>query len=929
MKIGTSDSRWNLWWLIIMITMWPLISMAMDAGEYLDDAQEYFDQGEYRTAVIQLKNALQAEPDNKEARLLLGKTYLKLEDGPSALKELSRARDLGVPRELVLVPLGQACLMSGETDKLLQTITPEADDPLQIKIDILLLHGQAYLGRQQFDMADEKFSKVLELQPAAAEALAGKARIAFHNRDMAGAAELADKALAEDDQMVDAWVVKGQLLRDAGNQQEALSAFQKALDIAPSNVPARLGKSMSLIALGEDGKAGAEMDQLLQRNPNLFMAHYVKALALYQQHQLIPAQESVQRALNLAPGHIASHLLSGTIDYQQGHLNQAEEHLRRVLNQRPDDKQAAKLLAATLLKLKEPGEALDVLTPGISSAMDDLQYLSLLGGAYLGMGDAVKGLEYMEKAIALAPELASIRTQLALGLLALGEDEKAIGELQTAVDLNQGLPQADALLVMTYLRNKDFDNALIAAEAYSMKMPDSPVPLNMKGAAYFGKGDYKAASNSYEAAVGIQPDFLPAYINLAQLDLLANDPNAAKIRYQKVLSYDEGNLKALLALAALANYDGQTGETEKWLKQACDHHPEATQPALMLAEYYLRQGETQKAEDWARKTSIAHPQDQQALKTLAHSQLQAGEDKEALKTLRSLVDVAPKSPEAYYLLSLVQLKLKKSEEARESLREALNLQADYPAAQLALGRFYISGKKFDDAFDIANDLKQAHPDAVFGYELEGDIFYARQQFKEASGVYTLAYGKANSGPIAQKLFQTHLRAGEQDAAYDALRQWLARQPQDIQTRSLLATALQSAGQQQQAIDEYLKILEDDGENLTALNNIAWLYQETGKIAEARRYAEHAHELAPDKPEITDTLGWILVQNGDTNRGLVLLQEARVKAPHIPEIHFHMAVALAKAGRVDESRKELDRLLKTGKDFQGVDEARKLREQLGG
>ena len=55
----------------------------------------------------------------------------------------------------------------------------------------------------------------------------------------------------------------------------------------------------------------------------------------------------------------------------------------------------------------------------------------------------------------------------------------------------------------------------------------------------------------------------------------------------------------------------------------------------------------------------------------------------------------------------------------------------------------------------------------------------------------------------------------------------------------------------------------------------------------------------------------------------------MKAPHIPEIRYHMAVALAKAGRRDESRKVLDRLLKTGKDFQGVDEARKLREQLRG
>jgi len=112
-----------------------------------------------------------------------------------------------------------------------------------------------------------------------------------------------------------------------------------------------------------------------------------------------------------------------------------------------------------------------------------------------------------------------------------------------------------------------------------------------------------------------------------------------------------------------------------------------------------------------------------------------------------------------------------------------------------------------------------------------------------------------------------------------------------------------------------------------LNNIAWLYQEEGN-SDGVKYAERAHELAPNRPEVTDTLGWLLVQNGDTNRGLVLLQEARVKAPHIPDIHYHMAVALHKAGRNNEARKELDRLLKTGKQFPELDDAQALRDQLG-
>ena len=63
---------------IIGLVLWPLISIAVDAGEYLGEAQSYFDKGEYRTAVIPLKNALLIDPDNGQARLLLGQTYLRL-----------------------------------------------------------------------------------------------------------------------------------------------------------------------------------------------------------------------------------------------------------------------------------------------------------------------------------------------------------------------------------------------------------------------------------------------------------------------------------------------------------------------------------------------------------------------------------------------------------------------------------------------------------------------------------------------------------------------------------------------------------------------------------------------------------------------------------------------------------------------------------
>jgi Flp pilus assembly protein TadD len=152
-------------------------------------------------------------------------------------------------------------------------------------------------------------------------------------------------------------------------------------------------------------------------------------------------------------------------------------------------------------------------------------------------------------------------------------------------------------------------------------------------------------------------------------------------------------------------------------------------------------------------------------------------------------------------------------------------------------------------------------------------------------------------------------------------------PEDNAIRMSLATYLQQEGHQDAAIEEYLLILGKQPENITALNNIAWLYQQEGS-EKGVAYAEHAYEIAPQRPEVVDTLGWLLLQNGQQQRGLVLLQEAVTKAPHSAEIRYHMAVALAKAGRDDEARTELERILEKDKNFSQTVEARKLLDQLG-
>ena len=91
----------------------------------------------------------------------------------------------------------------------------------------------------------------------------------------------------------------------------------------------------------------------------------------------------------------------------------------------------------------------------------------------------------------------------------------------------------------------------------------------------------------------------------------------------------------------------------------------------------------------------------------------------------------------------------------------------------------------------------------------------------------------------------------------------------------------------------------------------------------------AHELAPDVAAIADTYGWILVQSGDVGGGLAVLKQAVSGATPQPDIRYHYAAALAKAGQRDAARAELVELMRTKEQYSASADARKLLAELGG
>ena len=67
-------------------------ALAITAQEHFERAQGYFERGDLDATIIELKNAIQRDKNNAEARLLLGRAYVQKGRGADAVDQLSWIR---------------------------------------------------------------------------------------------------------------------------------------------------------------------------------------------------------------------------------------------------------------------------------------------------------------------------------------------------------------------------------------------------------------------------------------------------------------------------------------------------------------------------------------------------------------------------------------------------------------------------------------------------------------------------------------------------------------------------------------------------------------------------------------------------------------------------------------------------------------------
>ncbi|MEO8857147.1 MAG: XrtA/PEP-CTERM system TPR-repeat protein PrsT [Burkholderiaceae bacterium] len=898
-----------------------------NADTMLASARDYLAKNDPKAAVIQLKNALQKNPDLPEARFLLGTALLRGGDPVGSETELRKALALKHPQELVLPPLAKAMLAQGQARK----VTDEfgqvelSKPPAQAELKTIL--AAAYAAQGKADLSQAALTAALAADPDYGPALLVQARQKAVQKDFDGALSSVDAIIAKSPKDQDAWKFKGDvLLYGKDKPEDALVAYAKSVEVKPDYVEGHAALLTTMLRQGNVEGATKQLESLRKVSPHGVQTTYFDTLLAFRAKDYKHARELAQQLMKVAPNSLLSLQLAGAIELQFKSLVQAEAYLTKALSIAPQSPLVRRLLTVTYLQSSQPAKALTVMEPMLKADNQDSAVNAMAGEVYLRNGDVAKAEEYFGKAAKQDPKNTRARTALALTHMAGGQADAGLAELQSVAASDSGV-SADLAIIATELRRKEFDKALKAIDALEKKQPDKPLASNLRGRTLLAKQDMAGARKSFERSVAIDPMYFPSVASLAALDLADKKPDEARKRFEAVLAKDPKNGQALLAMAELrARTGAPKEEVADLIGKAVSANPTDKGPRLLLIDFHLRNKDFKPALSAAQNAVAAIPDSPELLDALGRAQQASGEMNQALNTYNKVAAMQPLSPAPQLRLAQANMAAKDTPAATQSLKRALEIKPDLLEAQAALISLAIESKNFTEATNIARTVQKQRPKEPTGYIFEGDVAVKQAKWDAAADAYRAGLKAAPSPALAIKLNATLAGGGKAAEADKFSESWLKDHPKDMAYRLYLGDSATAHKNYPVAEKMYVSVIQIQPDNPVALNNLAWVSAKMNKEG-AIGYAEKAIALAPNQPAFMDTLAMLLSDKNDYPKALEWQNKAIALQPENALYKLNLAKIYIKGGKKDLARKELDELAKLGDKFAGQSEVAGLLKTL--
>jgi cellulose synthase operon protein C len=654
--------------LALVLSVSACSSMEEKRDRAMAQGMAAFEQGEFTSANVHFKNALQLDPQLAEGYLWLAKTELRLNNVRQAFGALSKAVELDPELSEAQVNLGNFFLLGKRVDeaeaKAELVLAKEPDNT-----EALMLAAGVALAREQPDKAMEIVTRVRELDASKVIAYLTQAQIENLQERPEAAARTLEEGIQANPQATALYFARARLAEQQGQLDQAEAYLKKVEEIAPADI----GLQNELIRL-----------HLLKR-------------------QWDQAETGMRRRLALEPENEAHAAALARFMADRGRFAEGEKLLQDFMTRHPQKVEPKFALADFYLNQRKFGRAerlLQEIARGEATAPSSIRAKGLLAVVALNRGRQEEAGRLVAEVLQHNPtDMTALRVQ---GLLALAEKDhlKAVTNFRI---LTQDQPENHEnwlLLSRAHLANNE---PLLAREAAKRALAVKPDYLEARSALY----NMYLQAKEYDGLIRLIKDYLHAndqdvtnWGALGDVYVLKGDDKEAEAAYQQMISLEPKNPQGYLKLALLSRKQQQPEQVIRHLEQALRENPVALPALRLLVGLHLEQKQPAKAEEAVRASLDVAPKHAALHQLLGEVHLAQNQPATAVQALEQSLTLNPNNPPALGLLIRAYDGLPDREGIRQRLTEKAKDRQAHVFYGLALAQLYEYQQQGDQAIDV-------------------------------------------------------------------------------------------------------------------------------------------------------------------------------------------------------------------------------------
>jgi tetratricopeptide (TPR) repeat protein len=586
----------------------------------------------YDAAAQRVEQQLQKNPDAAGTHFLEAKIYMAhaaQRDSVRAEAALQKAIELDANFTPAYELLVSVYLAENKLPQAISQLKAEMEkDPNNSRP--LLMAGLVYEHMKDYPKARESYEKVLALSPDSILGLNNLAYLYAERLNGLGKAyELAQKARAL--QPADAMVADtlGWILYRRGDYQQALVLLQESASKLPENPEVQFHLGMANYMMGQREAARTALQRATKSTEDFS-----------------GREEAQHRLALLGEGAGASKELSS-------------DELEALLKQQPND------LVAWMHLAEE----------------------------YEKRGEAAKAAAAYERALKLNPKFLTAAVKLAqLYAGPLQKRDKALELARKARDLAPKDAQVAGVLGRIAFQAGNFIWAYGLLQESARQRRDDPGVLHDLAITDYALGKVPEARLTMQRCLDAGPDAAAAedgkrFLAMTTLDQPATNVVAAEPGVQRILKAQPDYVPALMAQAAIQLQRNDAKSAAGIYSQVLTRYPDFAPAQKRLAAIYAENpDDLAKAYDLAIKARSALPSDPELARTLAELNFKRKEFLYAIQLLQESAGKQPLPAKDLYYLGMAQLQTKQDSKGRETLERALAAGLSDPLAQEAKQR---------------------------------------------------------------------------------------------------------------------------------------------------------------------------------------------------------------------------------------------------